>query len=67
MSARTDRQRVKEQADRITDALDNAIRHAQQLDVINDNRSEYINEKLPLLVTGMQFARDLSAHFKNGL
>lgn len=67
MAKRTDRQRVKEQADRIIAALDNAIEHAKTLHYIADGRSGYIEDKVPVLVTGIGLAKDLAEHFKRGL
>ena len=67
MAKRTDRQRVQEQAGRIMSALDKAIEHAEKLDSIADGQSDYISEKLPILVTGIDLVKNLAEHFKKGL
>jgi hypothetical protein len=67
MASRSDRQKVKWRGDRMLLHMDAVLRHAHELDLINDKRSPYINEKLPLVVTGIQLARDLIERFNENL
>lgn len=61
---RSDRNRVKWQADGIVNNLTMALEHAAKLDMINDKRSAFINEKLPLVVTALQLCKDLAENFR---
>jgi hypothetical protein len=67
MAKRTDRQKVKYRAQAMMDHMQAALGHAHELDMVNNGQSPFINEKLPVVVTGIQLACDLIEKFRDRL
>jgi len=67
MTARTMRNKLRFQAEKAIEKLDDSMDHIQTLDEMCDSRSPYINESIPkLVVLYAQFRQTLVA-FRTGL
>ena len=67
MPRRSTRMKLKYQVDKALTATKRVLEHLQYLDELADDRSDYINEYLPLLVKSLLEWEDGLKLFREGL
>lgn len=67
MAARSTRNKIRFQAKKAADNLDNVLEHLAKLEMMADGRSDYINEAMPTVVQAVEGTRRVIIAFRDGL
>lgn len=67
MTARSTRNKLKFQGMKAIKAIEAALSHLQTMHEISEGQSPYIEQKLPLIVTGMEINKQILVKFREGL
>lgn len=67
MANRSTRNKLRWQAQKTAESLDRALEHLKYLDELAAGQSSYVNESLPLLVTGVTKVQEAVNIFREHL
>ncbi|GAJ18764.1 unnamed protein product [marine sediment metagenome] len=67
MTARTTRNKLRHQAEKVMNDLDRATAHLKYLDDLSGGESDYIQDSMPILVYHIGLMKDIIKRFREGL
>lgn len=67
MNVRSTRNKIRYQGQMCVDTLDKLLEHLRYLDELSEGGSDYINEKLPVLVQATEAFKQALIAFREGL
>lgn len=66
MASRSTRNKLKSQGQSVLDDLERAMNHLVQIAALADDRSEYIDKHLPILITYLEMVTKAVKQFREG-
>ncbi len=67
MASRSTRTKIRFQAEKAIDDIDNSLEHLAKIDAIQGQRSEFINRTIPEVVTLLEAVKEMLAEWRRRL